>query len=287
MAKQETLAGINLKALAVEVHAVPDSAQVSETMFRAIRGTTALEETVERLLHAIKVGILVPGERLPGERELVLRFRVGRATLREALAALREAELIESRPGRGGGSFVRRDALDLSAKRLAGRPALAPSLYDVLTFRRAVEVEAARSAAGRALTEEDRDHLLSCLDRTTQAQPDHYRQVDSRLHLAIAEMSGSRLLVQAVTEAEVFVHDLLAATPLIPTKLQHSNQQHRLIVDAVVAGNPDAAQLYMADHLEATAAMLRGFFSQVEAPANPSERSRSKRATSPRVRRPQ
>jgi DNA-binding FadR family transcriptional regulator len=100
-------------------------------------------------------------------------------------------------------------------------------------------------------------------------------------------MSGSRLLVQAVTEAEVFVHDLLAATPLIPTKLQHSNQQHRLIVDAVVAGNPDAAQLYMADHLEATAAMLRGFFSQVEAPANPSERSRSKRATSPRVRRPQ
>jgi DNA-binding FadR family transcriptional regulator len=150
-----------------------------------------------------------------------------------------------------------------------------------------VEVEAARSAAGRSLTEEDRDHLLSCLDRTTQAQPDHYRQVDSRLHLAIAEMSGSRLLVQAVTEAEVFVHDLLAATPLIPTKLQHSNQQHRLIVDAVVAGNPDAAQLYMADHLEATAAMLRGFFSQVEAPANPSERPRSKRATSPRVRRPQ
>lgn len=253
----------------VRVPTEPTSAQLSDTMFRAIRGSTALEETVERLLHAIKVGIVLPGERLPGERELILRFRVGRATLREALAALREAGLIESRPGRGGGSFVRRDALDVSAKHFASRPVEGPDLHDVLTFRRAVEIEAARAAASRTLQEDDESHLRACLQRTAAAAPEHYRQADSRLHLAIAELSGSPLLLRAVSEAELLVHDLLAATPLIPTKLKHSNQQHQVIVDAIVKGDAEAAQLHMTDHLEGTAAMLRGFFSPAEVAASP------------------
>lgn len=231
----------------------------SSSMFRAIRGSTALEETIERLLYAIKLGIVLPGERLPHERELALRFGVGRATLRDALAALKEAELIESRPGRGGGSFVRPDALDRPSKLPEGPPLTEARLRDVLPFRRAVEGEAARTAAEQPLTEREHAVLYAHLRETRDAPPELYRQADSRLHLAIAEMSGSQLLVLAVAEADLQIHDLLAHTPVLPTKLQSSNQQHEAIVDAIINRDPEVAQLAMLRHVDATGALLRGF----------------------------
>ncbi|MDQ1737590.1 MAG: hypothetical protein QOH56_3841 [Pseudonocardiales bacterium] len=231
----------------------------ADSMFSAIRGSTALEETIERLLHAIKLGIVLPGEALPNERDLAIRFSVGRATLREALAALREAELVESRPGRGGGSFVRLDALERPSRLPSGPPLTEEGLSNVLPFRRAVEGEAARVAATRRPSERDHAALYEYLRETCEAPLALYRQADSRLHLAIAELSGSKLLVQAVAEAEVRIHDLLAHTPILPTKLQSSNHQHEAIIDAIIAGDPEAAQQAMLLHLDATAALLRGF----------------------------
>jgi GntR family transcriptional repressor for pyruvate dehydrogenase complex len=240
----------------------------SDSMFRAIRGTTALEETIERLLHAIKLGMVLPGEALPNERELAIRFSVGRATLRDALAALREAELIESRPGRGGGSFVRADALDHPRRLLAGPPLTEEELRDVLPFRRAVEAEAARSAAMQPLTDQDHATLYKHVRETAEAPLELYRQADSRLHMAIAGLSGSRLLVQAVAQAEIRIHDLLAHTPLLPTKLRSSNQQHEAIVDAIVADDPEAAYEAMLRHVDATGALLRGFLGLDRSPAD-------------------
>jgi DNA-binding FadR family transcriptional regulator len=256
----------------------------AESMFRAIRGSTALEETIERLLHAIKLGIVLPGEALPNERELAIRFSVGRATLREALAALREAELVESRPGRHGGSFVRLDALERPSRLPAGPPLNEEGLSNVLPFRRAVEGEAARVAATRPLTDRDHAALYEYLRVTGEAPLAMYRQADSRLHLAIAEMSGSQLLVQAVAEAEVRVHDLLAHTPILPTKLQSSNHQHAAIIDAIIAGDPDAAQQAMLRHVDATAALLRGFLG-LERPPLPEGEAEAK-ATKARRKAP-
>ena len=50
--------------------------------------------------------MLVDGDQLPPERELAETFGVSRVTLREAIKALRDAGLVESRRGRGGGTFV-------------------------------------------------------------------------------------------------------------------------------------------------------------------------------------
>jgi DNA-binding FadR family transcriptional regulator len=71
-----------------------------------VREGNAFEETVERLLQAIRLGVAVPGERLPAERDLAARFRVSRVTLREAIRALADARYVESRRGRSGGTFV-------------------------------------------------------------------------------------------------------------------------------------------------------------------------------------
>src|SRR5919206_1364973 len=72
-------------------------------VFRPVRTGNAFEETVERLLQAIRLGVAAPGERLPAERELAGRLGVSRVTLREAIRALADAGYVESRRGRDRG----------------------------------------------------------------------------------------------------------------------------------------------------------------------------------------
>ena len=78
----------------------------SAPVWRPVRGGNAFEITVARLAQAIKLGLVVEGERLPAERDLAERLQVSRVTLREAIRALREAGYLESRRGRTGGTFV-------------------------------------------------------------------------------------------------------------------------------------------------------------------------------------
>src|SRR5688572_29614932 len=70
------------------------------------RPANAFEETVQRLLQSIRLGLIGPGERLPPERELAGMLQVSRDTLREALASLTDAGWVVSRRGRNGGTFV-------------------------------------------------------------------------------------------------------------------------------------------------------------------------------------
>src|SRR5215469_10810090 len=71
-----------------------------------VRTGNAFEETVERLLTEIKLGLVARGERFPAERELAARLGISRLTLREAIRELQEAGFVESRRGRFGGTFV-------------------------------------------------------------------------------------------------------------------------------------------------------------------------------------
>jgi DNA-binding FadR family transcriptional regulator len=226
--------------------------------FRPVRGGNAFEETVERLLQAIKLGLVQAGERLPAERELAAQLRVSRMTLREALADLQRAGYVESRRGRLGGTFVR--AVPTAAPLPPGaldRPRTG-YLDDVLALRRVLEVGAVELAASRRLDPGEaarlRDRLADC-----GTEPEGYRQRDSRLHLALAEAAGSPSLAAAVADVRVRLNDLLDAIPLLPRNIRHSEQQHAAVVAAVLAGDPDRARAGMADHVDGTAALLRGF----------------------------
>lgn len=66
------------------------------------------DEIAEKITEAIHLGLLDDGERLPVEIDLAAQFGVAPMTVREALATLRDQQLVETRRGRSGGSFVRR-----------------------------------------------------------------------------------------------------------------------------------------------------------------------------------
>jgi DNA-binding FadR family transcriptional regulator len=235
-------------------------------VLRPVREGNAFEETVERLLTVIKLGLIGPGERFPAERELAAQLGISRLTLREAIRELQRADYVESRRGRLGGTFI---TYTRPAPNMSDLPRLAQErgkkLADALTFRYAVETGAADMLAQQLAAAADgtplsqRDVLLARLADVNNAGPQDYRRMDTLFHLAIAELTGSSLLASACTEARMQLNDLLNAIPVLKLNIAHAAVQHAAIVEAILAGNPERARNAVAEHLAGTASLLRGF----------------------------
>lgn len=228
-------------------------------VLQPVRGHHAFEACVEQLATAIRLGVYPKGTLLPPERDLAEQLGVSRATLREAIAALRQAGLVETRRGRGGGTFVKRLPPSRRSRVRASLKRRKLELLDSLAFRSIVEPGAAALAASRELDEATREQLreYAAAAATAEGTPD-YRQCDSRLHLAIAAASGSPLTISAVTKVQADLDDMLQAIPVLPVNIAHSTTQHRQVVEAILAGNARKAEQVMAAHCQDTAALLRG-----------------------------
>jgi DNA-binding FadR family transcriptional regulator len=233
-------------------------------VLRPVRQGNAFEETVERLLTAIKLGLVAPGERFPAERELAAQLGISRLTLREAIHELHEAGYVRSQRGRLGGTFVtytRPMPNSAELRRLVLQDA--DKLTDALTFRLAVEAGAAEALAGQCGAGDGTDgpgaSLLARLDEVNAAGPQDYRRLDTLFHLSIAELTGSSLLAAACADARMRLNDFLNAIPVLQRNIDHTAGQHGAIVEAILAGDAIAARNAVAEHLAGTAALLRGF----------------------------
>ncbi|HEX2705634.1 MAG TPA: FCD domain-containing protein, partial [Candidatus Lustribacter sp.] len=202
------------------------------------------------------------GRHLPPERVLAERLGVARMTLREAIAALRQSGMVQTTRGRAGGTVVIYRGPDIpSAEQGPAQPSVrrGADLLDALQFRRVVEPGVAFLAASRSLSADQRAWLVQAeADVRGASTPGSHRVADARLHLAIATLCGSPMLIEAVTRAQAAVHELLSAIPVLPRNIDHSNADHARIVAAILAGQADVARLTMEAHCDATSALLRG-----------------------------
>jgi GntR family transcriptional repressor for pyruvate dehydrogenase complex len=221
-----------------------------------VRGQMAFESCVEQLGSAIQLGIFRVGEKLPDERALAERLGVSRATLREAISALRAAGLVTTTRGRGGGTFVE----PLARRWPEGQhPPRRAEIDDLIVFRSVIEPGAAHRAALTDLTAEQRELLEESLAEVDAAtEPADYRTADARLHLAISTVCGSDELAHACNGVQVKIHQLLAEIPFLKKNIEHADAEHREIVAAILAGDAERARQVMAAHCEATAALLKG-----------------------------
>jgi DNA-binding GntR family transcriptional regulator len=104
-----------------------------------------------------------------------------------------------------------------------------------------------------------RQILLARLADVNGACPQDYRRLDTLFHLSIAELTGSSLLAAACADARMRLNDLLNAIPVLERNIDHTAGQHTAIANAILAGDADRARRAVAEHLEGTAALLRGF----------------------------
>jgi GntR family transcriptional repressor for pyruvate dehydrogenase complex len=253
-----TPAAVSAAAVSAEAVAPGQPSQLADAVLRPVREGNAFESTVEHLATAIRLGVFAEGDRLPPERELAERLKVGRATLREAIAGLREAGLVTTRRGRGGGTVVVYRGPQVAGTGVQALSWTREQILDALAFRRVVEPGAAALAAAADLTADRRSWLVEALRAVTVGGDEGRRVADARFHLAVATLSGSGRVVEAVTQAQSCMAELLAAIPVLRVNIAHSDGQHGEIVDAVLAGDADRARTVMEQHCDATSALLRG-----------------------------
>src|SRR5581483_6646066 len=220
-----------------------------EAVFAPVHSQTAFEETVDRLGTAIKLGLLPPGTRLPAERELCTKLGIARSTLRQALVALAQSGHLHATRGRGGGTFV----ADPQPPVPPPSPAVLAAWRDTCDERMAVEVGVAVLAAERA-----EPHQIELLDELVAALDDMlddfgaYRQADVRWHVGLAEASHSPRLINAMTEVQGAMTDLISLIAHPSEVLDSANAQHRRLVVALRARDETTAARVITEHLRGT-----------------------------------
>ncbi len=169
--------------------------RATAAVFAPLETLSRSELVARRLTDAIALGLVPDTEQLPGEADLASTFGVSTVTIREALASLRHEGLIETRRGRGGGSFVRapRDgASGIARERLRGLSLV--ELRDLGDVYAAVAGACAALAARRASVE-DVDQLRRAVGQLADArEPGPRRRADAQVQTEVAVAAQSTRL---------------------------------------------------------------------------------------------
>lgn len=217
----------------------------------------------DRLVTAIAVGAYSPGERLPPERELASSLDVSRDTVRQALQHVGSLGLVETRRGRGGGTFVAAVAWEDVAPEVARRTLEVelPALADLFDYRCMVEGMIARAAAERRTRDDARELEVVLGEFARAGSMIEARALDRRLHALVCAAARNRHLTALSAHLTAAVTLGFGSEPYEPEFLAEARAQHEEIVGHVVRGEADAAgraaQAHFALTLETMRAGLR------------------------------
>ncbi|UJW32900.1 GntR family transcriptional regulator [Saccharothrix sp. AJ9571] len=181
-----------------------------QVIFGPLREGGRVAVVARRISQAIGLGLITDGEQLPSESALADSLKVSTVTLREALSSLREQGLLETRRGRGGGSFVRTPTEPSAARMRSLLGELCPhELREIGDHHVAVSGAAAKLAAERAGAEQLAvlgkliGHLAAA--RTIGER----RRADARFHVGIAAAARSNRLTRDEITLQGEVGELL------------------------------------------------------------------------------
>lgn len=216
------------------------------------------EAIVRRLGSAIALGLIADGEQLPAEAELATALGVAPVTLREALSDLRRRGLLQTRRGRGGGSFVTVSESALSALSRRRVQELGTSdLRELGEFHAAVAGTAARLAAERASLGEI-DRLRAAVGRLGGSAPAVAHRAQGRFYIEVAAAAQSVRL----TRQEIELQSELAELQLFPGDgsqwVSAAVARHTAVVDAITGRAGSTARQLTEDFIaERTLGMIK------------------------------
>ncbi len=214
------------------------------------------QDIVEKIKEMILSGELAAGDRLPAERKLAETFRVSRNCIRQAIQALAEKHILETR--RGDGTYV--CAADESA--LAESFVLAFQIrkelvHDILEFRLILEPQTARLAA-KNITREglDRLKIIVCDQQRKMLAGITDGESDASFHMELARASGNRIMFKVFQTMNAILNESRSEMLQTPERNRISVEGHLNIINALENRDPDAAETAMKGHLAAVESFI-------------------------------
>ncbi len=224
-----------------------------------------------KLRSQIAEGTLQPGDQLPGHRDLAANHGVSLGSAREAISMLIGDGLVETRAGRG--TFVA-EASGLPSGVAA--PVTREEMEELIEARELLGLSIVAMAAERASADQVA-RLREAVDRMQAVVADAgaYPEADVEFQLAVAEAAGNRFLLSAMQDIRSLMRRDIELSAGVGIRrfgsLQFSVDAHSALVDAIEAGDPDAARRVLFDIMSRHHEFVIGLYAF--APPSPEERS--------------
>ena len=225
-----------------------------EPPFQVVKQKPLSQQVAVLLLQEIRSGTFAAGDKLPSEAEMMKRYGVSRTVIREALASMKYDGILSSQPGSG---MVVNDLRERQAFRVSDifsqcSKVEVNHLYDM---RCGLEAEAAALAAIRA-GEAD----LAELEKQFQAMEEAVKRHDpgtiphALFNQAIAQGSHNPVYVEFLSflygQMRALSGDLRLHTLMDPCRTDVVRQEHRQIVEAIFARDPERSRAAVRIHLQ-------------------------------------
>jgi GntR family transcriptional repressor for pyruvate dehydrogenase complex len=207
------------------------------------------EQVVDLILSRIRSGELVPGQKLPTERELAASLGVGRPSLREALRALAILRVLDIRQGEG--VFVSQLLPDQLLEPLNFFLSLNEHSMDQLFEARIVYESGITGIAARTLDSEKLKVLKSCIEEGEDAidDPPRFLELDVTFHQTITSAVDNPFLAKTADAFRALTIASRNLTVTVPQIRRRSHEDHRKIFEALLYRDEDQAARAMAEHL--------------------------------------
>jgi GntR family transcriptional repressor for pyruvate dehydrogenase complex len=226
--------------------------------FESLTSETLSKRISRELLTSILRGEIEPGGALPSEEDLASQFDVSRPVVREAVKELAVLGLVESRQGRSTRVTPSDDWNHFAPELLAARSevgAVDDFLLELLELRRLIETGAAALAATRA-SEDDIARMTAQFERMEASLGDieRFTDADIAFHDALLAATGNHLLKRLID----MIGPVLRFGRIISLERRSdgpvdSQRGHGRVLEAIRAGDAEAARLAMREHLSWTA----------------------------------
>ncbi|MDO4887698.1 MAG: FadR/GntR family transcriptional regulator [Actinomycetaceae bacterium] len=216
-----------------------------------------VQQAVDGILDRIADERFVPGRALPGEAELAVELAVSRLTMREAVKVLRDRGVLDVVHGRGTYVRPRHEWKELGT--LISITKRNSSLREVglrlVELRRMIEVGAAGLAAHNR-TEEDlvaiESHLGAMEAAGRESDVETTVQEDLAFHRAIMQASANPFILAVMASLEPTLREVRLITSALPDVRTRALGHHVQILDAIRAGDEEAAKDAMRSHMTQT-----------------------------------
>ncbi|RDJ21835.1 FCD domain-containing protein [Bosea caraganae] len=220
------------------------------TILRTRSLSGVLEREIEK---AILGGEIPPGKRV-NENLLATRFGTSRGPVREALRALEGLGLVELIPNRG--VFIRQPAVEEAIE-----------IYDVRTVLFGLAGKLLAERVGDAQVARLKEYLEQMEEAARSRDFDRYYPLNLAFHEFIIDACGNATLAAQYRGLVKKLHLFRARSLVQGGGLEVSNSEHREMVEAVAARDPERAQRAHSDHVARAKARLLAAYQKAEAQA--------------------
>ncbi|MBA1272952.1 FadR/GntR family transcriptional regulator [Stutzerimonas azotifigens] len=216
------------------------------------------ERLAKRLSTAVHEGQLTAGTRLPTEQALCEQYGVSRTVVREAISMLKREGMLTSR--QGSGTFVVPNPS--VALRLSPPQGNFEAVVEILELRSALEIKAAELAAARRTNAQLRAmrNALAELDEAVERGEDGVRE-DLAFHRSVVAATGNQHFLETIDFLHQLVQQAISVTRRNEARnaryMHQVDREHHALLDAIDAGDSEAARRAASTHLHNAEARLR------------------------------